>query len=111
MQLLAGGRRLRPIAAIGLLGVAAALLMLGLGWALVRAIVATVAPAVSLGASPDLTPAGGGDTRSAGEGPGLVGAPLVALAMVALIALIAIVATLVYVRLTSDGGGDEAPRG
>ncbi len=102
MQLLAGGRRLRPALALGLLGIGCALLILGLSWALVRTVVAFAAPAVLLAASPGPSPAGGGDTRSAGEGPGLVGAPLLAVAIVLLIALVAIVATLLYVRVTAD---------
>jgi hypothetical protein len=51
-----------------------------------------------LAASP--TPGPGGDPRSSGQGPGLVGDPAFAILAVALIATGAIVATLVYVRLT-----------
>ncbi len=46
------------------------------------------------------------DTRSAGEGPGLVGAPLIAIGTVAGLALLMIVATLGYVRLTGGPGPD-----
>ena len=46
------------------------------------------------------TPAPGGDPRSSGQGPGLVGDPAFAILVVALIAAGSIVATLVYVRLT-----------
>ena len=46
------------------------------------------------------TPAPGGDPRSSGQGPGLVGDPLFAVLAVVLIAAGAIVATLAYVRLT-----------
>lgn len=111
MQLLAGGRRARPIVALGLLGVGIGLLILGSGWALVRAIVAIVVPATLLAASPDPSSGTGGDTRSAGEGPGLVGSPLLALAIVLVIALVAILATLIYVRATSDHPRGPAPRG
>ncbi len=46
---------------------------------------------------------GGGDTRTAGQGPGLVGAPQYALGGVALVALISIGITLLYLRITPDG--------
>jgi hypothetical protein len=66
------------------------------------------APALVLAAEP--TPSGGtggGDPRSAGEGPGLVGDPLFAIGVVALIGLVALLATLAYVRATAgrDGTG------
>ena len=51
------------------------------------------------------TPAPGGDPRSSGQGPGLVGDPAFAILAVALIAAGAVIATLVYVRLT---GGRRA---
>jgi hypothetical protein len=49
------------------------------------------------------TPSGGlgGDPRSSGQGPGLVGDPVVALGVVLAIGLGALVLTLVYVRLTA----------
>ena len=42
----------------------------------------------------------GGDPRSSGEGPGLVGEPFLALGAVLLIAVVAVVATTAWVRLT-----------
>jgi hypothetical protein len=42
----------------------------------------------------------GGDPRSSGEGPGLVGEPLLALGAVLLIAVVAVIATTAWVRLT-----------
>jgi hypothetical protein len=51
------------------------------------------------------TPAPGGDPRSSGQGPGLVGDPAFAILAVALIAAGAVIATLLYVRLT---GGRRA---
>ena len=63
-----------------------------------------------LAASPGPSPGGGGDTRSAGEGPGLVGSPLLAVAIVLLIALVAIVATLLYVRVTADRTAERPPK-
>jgi hypothetical protein len=53
----------------------------------------------TLAASP--TPAApGGDPRSSGQGPGLVGDPAFALLAVVAIGLGSVVATLAYVRLT-----------
>jgi hypothetical protein len=55
----------------------------------------------ALGASP--TPSGmpGGDPRSSGQGPGLVGDPISAVAAVLAIGLGALILTLVYVRMTA----------
>jgi hypothetical protein len=57
----------------------------------------------TLAATP--TPGPGGDPRSAGQGPGLVGDPAFAILAVVAIAAGAVVATLAYVRLT---GGRRA---
>ncbi len=57
--------------------------------------------AVTLAASPTPAPEGG-DPRSSGQGPGLVGDPLFALFAVVTIGLLTVVATLVYVRMTAD---------
>lgn len=103
MQLLAGGRRARPLAAMVLLVAGLVLLALGLGWAAVDTF---AAPSAILAATPDPSAAPVGDTRSGGEGPGLVGAPLAAIAVVGLIALASVVATLVYLRLTRSGSAD-----
>lgn len=51
------------------------------------------------------TPAAGGDPRSSGQGPGLVGDPLFALLGVVLIGVVAAVATLAYVRLSGGRRG------
>jgi len=56
--------------------------------------------AVVLAASPSPTTAAGGDPRSSGQGPGLVGDPVAAIVLVAAIALASLVATLLYVRMT-----------
>ena len=53
-----------------------------------------------LAASPTPTAAPAGDPRSSGQGPGLVGDPVVALVAVAAIAALAVVVTLLYVRAT-----------
>lgn len=60
-------------------------------------------PQVVLAASPEPS-APGGDTRSPGEGPGLVGAPFLAMAGVVGLGLLAAGATLLYLRLTSGSG-------
>jgi hypothetical protein len=60
----------------------------------------------ALAASPAPTGATGGDPRSSGQGPGLVGDPLLAVVIVAAVALLAVAATLLYVRLT---GGRKGP--
>jgi hypothetical protein len=69
-------------------------------------------PAPVAAASPDegpaTTPAAsaaiGGDTRSAGEGPGLVGSPLLAVGGVLALGLAAAALTLLYVRATGGPG-------
>lgn len=53
----------------------------------------------ALAASPS-PPSQGGDPRSSGQGPGLVGDPLFAVLVVAAIGIGALLATLAYVRLT-----------
>jgi hypothetical protein len=72
---------------------------LGIAWAVLGAATAT-----ALAASPAPT-AAGGDPRSSGQGPGLVGDPLAAIALVLAIGLGAMLVTAVYVRLT---GGRRA---
>ena len=61
-----------------------------------------VTPAMA--ASPSPSAGTGGDPRSSGQGPGLVGDPLFALAAVLAIGLAALVATLVYIRVTARQG-------
>ncbi len=53
-----------------------------------------------LAASPSPSALPGGDPRSSGQGPGLVGDPLLAIGVVTVIALLALGATLLYVRAT-----------
>jgi hypothetical protein len=67
-------------------------------------------PAIALAADPSESPGGGaGDPRSSGQGPGLVGNPGWALAIVLVIGITALVVTLAYVRLTAsrEGPGDR----
>ena len=58
---------------------------------------------VALAASPSPEPIGG-DPRSSGQGPGLVGDPLFAVLAVVVIGVGTVVATLAYVRLTARRG-------
>ena len=60
-------------------------------------------PAIALAAEPSPSQGAAGDPRSAGEGPGLVGDPAWAIAIVVAIALVTLLASLAYVRLTADG--------
>ena len=93
MRILGGGDRRRARLAAVLLGLAGLLLLAGL----VAAVVTLVAPPAASAASP--SPAAGGGTRSPGEGPGLVGDPIAAIAIVAIIAIVSAAATYGYVRL------------
>jgi hypothetical protein len=95
MRVLAEGRSRRPLAAALALAGGLVLLTLGLGLAVLGAVTGT-----ALAASPSATPALGGDPRSSGQGPGLVGEPLLAIGLVLAIGLGAMVMTLAYVRLT-----------
>jgi hypothetical protein len=63
-------------------------------------IAATIAPTGAPLPSEALPSALAGDTRSSGEGPGLVGTPALAIGAVLLLGLLAVGSTLVYVRLT-----------
>lgn len=63
--------------------------------ALAMAVVGAVAAA-----SPSPSGAIGGDPRSAGQGPGLVGDPAVAVLLVIAIGLLSMLGTLAYVKLT-----------
>jgi len=57
-----------------------------------------------LAASPSPSAAPAGDPRSSGQGPGLVGDPMLALGIVVAIGLASLVATLLYVRATRGPG-------
>ncbi len=58
----------------------------------------------TLAASPAPSAGTGGDPRSSGQGPGLVGDPAFALVAVVAIGLGTVLATLIYVRLTAHRG-------
>lgn len=85
----------------------ASVLVLGLVLGLVIPLFGSTA--IALAGSPAPTAAAGGDPRSSGQGPGLVGDPLAAIVLVVGIALASLVATLLYVRLT--GGPRESRPG
>ena len=80
---------------------------MALGVALAWLVVVAL-PAIVLAADPSESPGGAaGDPRSAGEGPGLVGDPVWALAIVVVIGLTALLVTLAYVRLTASREGSS----
>ena len=69
------------------------------------AIIAWLALAMTaLAASPAPTAGSGGDPRSSGQGPGLVGDPVFALLAVVGIGLASFTVTFLYVRLTARRG-------
>ena len=94
MRILAAGGPRRPLIAAMALALGLASLTIGVVWAVVGVMTAT-----ALAASP-VPSAAGGDPRSSGQGPGLVGEPLTAIAIVVGIGLVAAIATLGYVRLS-----------
>lgn len=108
MRVLARGERLRPRLAALAFAFGAFLLVAGLlagGLTAVGALGIVDAPTV-LAADPSPAPTGlGGDTRSSGQGPGLVGAPGAAILAVLGVGLAAVGATLLYVRATGGPGG------
>jgi hypothetical protein len=116
MRVIAGDGRGRTRLAGGLIAVAAVLVAGAALWAIAGAVapaLITVAPwldglvGTALAASPEPSGATGGDPRSNGQGPGLVGTPGLAILGVATIAILAIVATTVYVRLTTPRQDDR----
>jgi hypothetical protein len=98
MRILAGGSSVRARLAAVLFVAAAVLLLVGL--------VMLALPGSVFAASPAPSAVTGSDTRSSGQGPGLVGAPLLAILGVLGIALVTIVLTLAFVRLS---GGPRRP--
>jgi hypothetical protein len=97
MRVLTGGRTRRPLLAALALGGGLVLVTLGMAWAFLGTVTGT-----ALAASPSPAPAPGGDPRSSGQGPGLVGDPLFAVGAVIAIGLLAALATYAYVRFTRD---------
>jgi hypothetical protein len=118
MRILAGGDARRTRLAAGLLGAGTILIVGAFAWAAVTALlpaIVAVVPgaaglvATALAASAEPSIAAGGDPRSNGQGPGLVGTPGLAIVGVIAIAVLAIVITTLYVRLTAPP--PEAGRG
>jgi hypothetical protein len=58
------------------------------------------AASLALAAEPTASPGTGGDPRSPGQGPGLVGDPLFAIGAMLLVAVTSVAVTVAYVRLT-----------
>jgi hypothetical protein len=114
MRILAGGTG-RPRFAAACIAVGAGLVVAGVAWAGVGAVASALAYVgglivpVALAASP--TQATGGDPRSSGEGPGLVGEPGLALLAVVAIGIVSIVATTVWIRFTADRSTRPTPTG
>ena len=98
MRILTGGAILRARIAAGFLVAGATLLLVAGVWWIVGS-VASPPDAFGASAMPSIIP--GGDPRSSGQGPGLVGNPGLALLSVVGIGLAAVVGTLIYVRLTA----------
>jgi hypothetical protein len=110
MRVIAADGRGRTRIAAALIAVAVATFLGAALWAAIGLIVPAVATllpvpdwlmAATFAASPGASGAEGGDPRSNGQGPGLVGTPGLAILGVAAIAILAIVATTVYVRVTT----------
>lgn len=100
MRVLVGDAPRRPLIAAVALAIGLIGLTIGLAWALVGAVTGTAAAA-----SPSPSAVVGGDPRSSGQGPGLVGDPVTAIVLVLLIGLGAAAATALYIRVT---GGRRA---
>jgi hypothetical protein len=95
MRVIAEGGDRRPLIAAISFAAGAIAVTVALAWALVGAMTGTASAA-----SPSPTTAVGGDPRSSGQGPGLVGEPLMAIGLVIGLGLLAAVVTLAYVRLS-----------
>jgi hypothetical protein len=100
MRILASDAPRRPLAAAIALAVGLVAVTVGIAWALIG-----VATQTALAGSPSPSAATGGDPRSSGQGPGLVGDPLFAVGLMLAIGLGAALLTTIYVRVT---GGRRA---
>ncbi|MEA2546186.1 MAG: hypothetical protein QOI09_1459, partial [Chloroflexota bacterium] len=99
MRILTSGAILRSRLAAGFIVAGVTLLLVaGVWW--VAGSIASPPDAYGASAIPSIIP--GGDPRSSGQGPGLVGNPGLALLIVLGIGLAAVAGTLIYVRLTAD---------
>jgi hypothetical protein len=104
MRVLTGGASGRARLATACLVAGGVLIGAAALWWLLDAVTGGVATALAASPEPTLRP--GGDTRTSGGGPGLVGDPGLAILGVAGIALASIVGTLAWVRAT----GGRRPR-
>jgi hypothetical protein len=100
MRVLVGDAPRRPLRAAIALAIGSIALTIGLAWALLGAVTGTAAAA-----SPSPSAVLGGDPRSDGQGPGLVGDPLTAIVLVLVIGLGAALGTALYIRVS---GGRRA---
>jgi hypothetical protein len=99
MRVLTADAPRRPVVAALAIAVGLISLTIGLLWSIAGALTST-----ARAATPEPSGVLGGDPRSAGQGPGLVGDPLTAILLVVLIGVGAAVATAVYIRLTGRRG-------
>jgi hypothetical protein len=100
MRVLTADAPRRPLIAAVTLAIGLIALTIGLAWAVIGAATGTVSAA-----TPSPSAVVGGDPRSSGQGPGLVGDPVTAIVVVLVIGLGAALATALYVRLS---GGRRA---
>jgi hypothetical protein len=119
MRVLAADGRGRTRLAAVCLAAGAALIVASLAWAGLAVLVpglSSITPALGgliptvLAASPEPSAATGGDPRSNGQGPGLVGTPGLAILGVVLVGVVAVIATTLYVRLTDSKDPAERRR-
>ena len=120
MRILAGGDAGRTRLAAALLGAGAMLIAGAVLWAAITAVLPAVIAVVpgadhlvsaARAASIDPSaPAVGGDPRSNGQGPGLVGAPGLAILGVLALGIAAAIATTAYVRVTRPRGESDPAR-
>ena len=98
MRVLTGGDSRRARVAVACLTLGAVLIAAAALWWLIDGLVGGGA-ATALAASPDPTLRPGADTRSPGQGPGLVGEPLLAILAMLGIGLLSAAGTLAWIRL------------
>ena len=101
MRVLTGGATGRSRLVVLCLAAGAVLIAGAAAWWLVDALFGG-AVHVAAAASPDPTQRPGSDTRSSGQGPGLVGEPVLAVLGVLGVGIASVLATLAFVRATAD---------
>lgn len=104
MRVLAGGAIGRSRVAMACLVAAVMLIGMAAAWWLLDAVFGG-GTAAALAASPDPTLRPGTDTRSSGGGPGIVGEPLLAVLGVIGVALLSVLASFAYLRLAPRRDG------